>query len=44
MQLRKVALLTLVVVVSTGCVRIGPGAQGVLFKLFGGGIQSEFFG
>ena len=44
MQLRRVALLTLVVVASTGCVRIGPGAQGVLFKLFGGGIQSEFFG
>ncbi len=44
MQLRKVALLTLVAVVSTGCVRIGPGSQGVLFKLFGGGIQPEFYG
>ncbi|MEE9281919.1 MAG: SPFH domain-containing protein, partial [Myxococcota bacterium] len=43
MRLRKAALLTLVVLMSTGCVRIGSGHQGVLFKLWGG-TQQEFFG
>ena len=43
MRLRKAALLTLVVLASTGCVRIGSGHQGVLFKLWGG-TQQEFFG
>ncbi len=43
MRLRKMVLLTLVAFVSTGCVRIGSGGQGVLFKLWGG-TQSDFFG
>ena len=34
MKFRKAILLVLVAVVSTGCVRIGSGHQGVLFKLF----------
>ena len=43
MKFRKSPLLVLVALVSTGCVRIGSGHQGVLFKLFGG-TQSDFFG
>ena len=43
MKFRKATLLVLVALVSTGCVRIGSGHQGVLFKLFGG-TQKDFFG
>ncbi len=43
MKFRKATLLVLVAVVSTGCVRIGSGHQGVLFKLFGG-TQHDFYG
>ncbi len=43
MKFQKATLLVLVAVVSTGCVRIGSGHQGVLFKLFGG-TQQDFYG
>ncbi len=43
MKLQKAALLGLAALAATGCVRIGPGQQGVLFKLFGG-TQSDFYG
>jgi regulator of protease activity HflC (stomatin/prohibitin superfamily) len=43
MKLQKAALLSLAALAATGCVRIGPGQQGVLFKLFGG-TQSDFYG
>ncbi len=43
MKFRKATLLVLVALLSTGCVRISSGHQGVLFKLFGG-TQSDFYG
>ncbi len=43
MKVRKAALLTLAALAITGCVRIGPGSQGVLFKLWGGTL-SDFIG
>lgn len=43
MKLRKATLLAFAALVTTGCVRIGSGHQGVLFKLFGG-TQEDVYG
>ncbi len=44
MKLQKVALLSLAALAATGCVRIGPGQEGVLFKLFGGTVLDRSYG
>ncbi len=44
MKYQRVALVLLAAAVFTGCVRIGPGHRGVLYKVFAGGTQEEIFG
>lgn len=43
MKLRKTVLVLVTVLFATGCVRVGSGHQGVLFKLWGG-TQDDLFG